>query len=152
MKRNLLLIFLIIIMSLSVVGCSTEKSTNEDSISYNVLSENNLNEDIQASLDYIKELRGYGIIKEKDNNYIMYIGLGEKATGGYSIKIKSVEKIKKGLKITINEIKPKDNQMVTETLTYPNILIEIPKNIDINNINVITTDGEQLPNINKENE
>ncbi len=58
---------------------------------------------------------------------LVWIGMGEQRSGGYSIKVKSVIERKKELIINIIESKPGKTCMTTSVITQPYQLIEIPK-------------------------
>ena len=62
--------------------------------------------------------------------------MGEKNSGGYSLKIKEVNKIDDKTEIIVEEIAPGKDETVTMALTTPTIVVEFPtyqKNIIIKN-------------------
>lgn len=68
------------------------------------------------------------------NRYrVLAVFAGEKPTGGYSVDILSVEagssqsKEQTSLLVTIKFCQPEEDEMVTEALTYPYHIIQIPK-------------------------
>jgi hypothetical protein len=59
---------------------------------------------------------------------LIAISLGMRPTSGYSINVNKVLKEKGKILIQASEICPKKNQIVLMVITYPSILIKIPKN------------------------
>ncbi len=78
-------------------------------------------------LDFTK--RGYYIdtLNEPNAPYFYIICMGEKSTGGYSLKIKEVNKIDNRTEIIVEEIVPGKGDVVTMAFTYPTIVVEFPK-------------------------
>lgn len=54
--------------------------------------------------------------------------LGEKTTGGYDINVENVKFSKVSSEVTLKEIVPEKNAMVTMSLTSPYIFVTLPKN------------------------
>ncbi len=133
---------------------SSETSHQSEKMNlYRPLDETDYPDDIRDALGYIGDLRGFGIIKEDDEGIYLFIGLGEKSTGGYDIELKKVTKDDGGnMVFTIEEITPKKDDMVIQVITYPNMVIKIEEKLEPDNISVVTTDGEVLKDINEESE
>ena len=74
--------------------------------------------------------------------YLYIICMGEKSTGGYSLKIKEVNKIDEKIEIIVEEIIPTKDETVTTALTYPTIIVEFPKYQE--NITIKNTKGEEF--------
>ncbi len=105
-------------------------------------------EELENPVAFVKELEGFGLIKRDGNESIIYIGLGEKPTGGYGIDVESVKKVDGTTKIEITEISPEPDQLVTQALTYPKTLIRVFDAGD--EIKVVNQVGEELEDINDE--
>ncbi|HEY6142369.1 MAG TPA: protease complex subunit PrcB family protein [Flavobacterium sp.] len=58
------------------------------------------------------------------SNFIV-LNMGEKPTGGYQIGLESVVETDKNIIITIKEIAPEPNAMVTQAITYPYSIVRI---------------------------
>ncbi len=124
------------------------KGNINNNLSYQTIDKN-YSEDVATSAQHVRKLRGYGIIKETSDSYIVYIGLGEKPTGGYSVLIDScVNLVNDTTKIIIKENAPGKGVVTTQAITYPYILVKIDKTNS--NIDVETLDGEKLEDINDE--
>lgn len=58
------------------------------------------------------------------SNFIV-LNMGEKATGGYKIGIESVVETEKNIIVTVKEITPEKDSMVTQAITYPYCVVKI---------------------------
>lgn len=105
-------------------------STVGKGIAYNKLTFEEISDmgtlpaDIAAGIEGSGHTRGYAYFK-LDDAFIVSINSGERNTGGYSIKVKSVEDIEGITKITVEETAPAKDAIVTEALTYPKTVIKI---------------------------
>lgn len=128
-------------------------NTNEDTSlpkeKFTIIKNQDMNTDMLTALEFIKQHRGYGIISEDENLYNIFIGSGEKNTGGYTIEVINVENKDGKTIITVREISPSKDQMVTQAITYPYVVISISKNI-VQNVVVVNTEGELFDDINNE--
>ena len=68
--------------------------------------------------------------------------MGEKNTGGYSLKVKEVNKIDEQTEIIVEEIEPKKNESTTMAFTYPTIVVEFPQEQE--NIIIKNTEGKEF--------
>ena len=138
MNRKCLIILLII---LGVVGFAMYVKSNKvklvENTDYFVKGEFT-----GKYLDVTK--RGYYIdsLKQPDSPYFYTICMGEKNTGGYSMKIKEVNKIDAKTEVIVEEIAPDKNAIVTMAFTYPTIILEFPKYQE--NIVIKNTKGEKF--------
>tara|TARA_B100000809_G_scaffold266057_1_gene327129 strand:+ start:10005 stop:10514 length:510 start_codon:yes stop_codon:yes gene_type:complete len=62
-----------------------------------------------------------------ETKQLLLVAMGEQATGGYTIKVSSIEKTTKGILVTIEDAKPGKACNNTSALIYPFQLIEMPK-------------------------
>ncbi|MBS4534094.1 protease complex subunit PrcB family protein [Clostridium sp. D2Q-14] len=141
--------FGLIILAISIIFLGCSSSTKEVSgvnklkgIEYEIVE--NVPRNIENSIEDIKENQGYKVIESKENGKYIYIGLGEKNTGGYDIVIEKVEKDDNITKITIMEYKPKTDDMVTQAITYPYKIIKIEDIEDVKDIKVVTIKGKEF--------
>jgi hypothetical protein len=116
-----------------VTGCS--KTELKEGIDFNVNGEFT-----GKYLDITK--RGYYIdtFNYPEAPYLYIICMGEKNTGGYSLKIKEVNRDNETTEIIVEEIEPKKDEIVTMAFTYPTIVVEFPKYQE--NIVIKNTKGE----------
>ena len=138
MKRKICLIVLIVLCAFLFVGCSKDgKERLVENKDYYVNGEFT-----GKYLDLTK--RGYYIdtLNQIDAPYFYIICMGEKSTGGYSIKIKEVNKVGDTTEVIVEEIEPKEGSIVTMAFTYPTVMIEFPEYQD--NIVIKNTKGEEF--------
>jgi hypothetical protein len=60
----------------------------------------------------------------KTSNFIV-LNMGEKATGGYQIGVESAVETDKNIILTIKEMLPEPNAMVSQVVTYPYCIVRI---------------------------
>ena len=129
--KKILLFISIIIIPILLTGCFNNKTKLIENKDYFIKGEFT-----GKYLDTAK--RGYYIdtLNEPGAPYFYIICMGEKNTGGYSLKIKEVNKVDDKTEIIVEEVTPSEGDMVTMAFTYPTIIVEFPKyqeNIVINN-------------------
>lgn len=107
-------------------------------ISFEELSEENIPESIKSKIETSKVQSGY-IYEEKDGFFYIVIFSGEKPTGGYGIKVISIEDNEGKTNIMVEETSPKEGDMVTQAITYPYTAIKVTGITP--NINIFNKDG-----------
>ncbi|VDN47615.1 conserved exported protein of unknown function [Petrocella atlantisensis] len=123
---------------------SPAKATNKgEAIDFEVVTED------ESSIEFIKSLRGFGLIREDEDYYYVYIGSGERNTGGYDIYVSDVVKVDGQVLITVGETLPSKDDMVTQALTYPYQIIRYSKEHG-NQIMVQDFNGNFFDDINDE--
>ena len=60
----------------------------------------------------------------KTSNFIV-LNMGEKVTGGYQIGVESAVETDKNIILTIKEMVPEPNAMVSQVITYPYCIVRI---------------------------
>ena len=123
MKRRIVLLLMILIGLFTFTGCvKEEKIKLSQDVDYSIIGE------FTGKYLDIKQ-RGYYVDTKNEPNapYQYIICMGEKNTGGYSLKIKEVNKIGKKVEVIVEEIEPGKDQVVTEAFTYPTLIIEFPE-------------------------
>lgn len=65
------------------------------------------------------------------NSNFVILNMGEKATGGYSIRIDSVIETDKNIIITVKDNSPKAGATVTQMITHPFCVVKINSKKDI---------------------
>jgi hypothetical protein len=127
MKRKHLLLIFILLCLFTFTGCSESKKSNklEEGTDYFVKGEFT-----GQYLDLKK--RGYYIdtLNQPNAPYYYIICMGEKNTGGYSLKLKEVNKIDGKTEIIVEETSPGKEDIVTMAFTYPTLVVEFPNSQD----------------------
>lgn len=170
MKKRKLIIgtFLILLVgSIAITGCANEvvddpiieepvdeettveeePVTDEDPnngitvnpIIFETLEFDELSSEIQTEVDQLKLERGYNYW-EADDGYILFIGSGLKATGGFGIGVISVVDNEGETIVTVSETSPGPDEIVTQVIEYPYVLIQFEGTTD--NFTVVNQSGE----------
>lgn len=123
---------------------SPGKATIEgEKIEYEVVAEE------ESSIEFIKSLRGFGLIREDDNYNYVYIGSGEKNTGGYDIFVSDMVEVNGQVHIIVSETIPSKDDLVTQAFTYPYQVVRYSKDYG-NQLVVQDYNGNFFDDINDE--
>lgn len=132
MKRILFLIALISIIVFSV-GCNTVEEnvdlTEPTEFDYELIEEDAI-EDEAAKNWYQENKEDYGSYTHSVSEQEKYllVSAGERRTGGYSLEIEGVNELNQMITFNIALNEPSAEDMVTQALTYPNLLVKITAN------------------------
>lgn len=81
----------------------------------------------KTAWESIRKQGGYKVGSDAQKTYVA-IGLGQRSTGGYSVAVTGVTQGANGqIVIKVREQGPKPGAMTTQALTYPTIVIALPK-------------------------
>jgi hypothetical protein len=130
----------------TVPADSKEVGATINKIDFDEIKIQDLKPSIKSVFESKKNYKGYFRFKDEDGYWYIGIFAGKKNTGGYSVKVLSVEDIKGETKIIVQETNPKPSAYVTQALTYPYTVIrakDIAKPIVVKN-----TSGEEFKDIN----
>lgn len=127
-KRLWISFFVLIFTGILCWGCASQTKPLEKlkDLEFTVVEE----EDIpQELLDKINEKKRDPFkltfsSKGKDYRYIV-VGYGTKNTGGYSISVEQLFLSENAIYVDTNLIGPKKDEVVTQALTYPYIVLKI---------------------------
>jgi len=139
MKRtNLIIILVFSLVVLLLTSCTKgvtdkDQGTNEEpkqgitvnQTEYEVVEINTIDEQLSNDIEQLKQTRGYEYWEQEDGSYLILISAGEKPTGGYEIEVKSVEDNEGQTIISVMEIEPGANDVVTLAITYPFVIIKV---------------------------
>lgn len=145
----LILLAVIVIMYCKLKVDNKELETNKEEKKINILNENDKKEKQTNKLTYeinnkrsnLSEYskKGYYINTESETTYTYIISMGQKSSGGYSIKITDVDiDENNNVNVTVKESTPSGDDMVTMALTYPTCELKLngePNSITIRDIN-----------------
>jgi len=168
-KRKVLSLILISILAVSILaGCTKDKektpAINEETQTEQTEqtedknvdeTENNKNvtfeiiekfdEEALKMIDEKTKEKGYGILSRDDNSVVIFIASGEKPSGGYGIKVKTVEEKDGVITITVEETAPEEGAMVITALTYPYTVIRL--DTKATEFVIVNTEGEEFTNL-----
>lgn len=136
MFKKIISVISVLFVTLSFIGCQNNSVTVPDKVNVNQgITHNKIefkvllaNEYSLSTIEPIKNKRGFKIIKEDNNYTYIFIGLGEKMTGGYSVKVNGVEDIEGSTNILIQETSPAKDAIVMQAINYPYSVVRIDKN------------------------
>jgi len=117
-------------------------SMNTNNIQFEIIGSDAIPQELNMKLENLKQSRGYFILEKPDNTLYLFIGLGEKNTGGFSLSVKAIEEIEGTNTVLVEEKEPGPNDMVIQAITYPYIIVKM-KNITSNFV-VKSRTGEEF--------
>jgi hypothetical protein len=128
---------LVIILTASLVGCSTPVfSSNDPSRDITSLPNGSqlafsvegpsLPSPITEIVEVVRQTGGARTINLNERTYIV-IALGQRSTSGYSIEIGSISKKSDHVEISYTENEPNPNQSLAQMITHPYVVISIPQ-------------------------
>lgn len=147
MRKILFLVALISILVLSV-GCNVVEEdvglTEPTEFDYEIIEEDALEEEA-AKEWYDENKENYGFYTHTINEQEKYllVSAGERRTGGYSLEIEGVNELSQMITFNINLNEPSDDDMVTQALTYPNLLVKITADESFEVDAILNFDAEQ---------
>lgn len=118
-------------------------------ISFQEVGMDSLPPNMNNSINNFKANRGY-LVYDYNGYYYIAVFSGKKNTGGYSIKVLSIEDNEGKTNIVVEEKNPPKGAIVTQVITYPYTVVKATGITP--NITVTTTTGETLEKIMKEGE
>lgn len=101
----------------------TTTAEEEPVLSYEILKA--VPEGMQPLVESMKEHRGYYYSEEEQ---ILMIFMGMRPTGGYSLLLADIEAKEGTLHLVTSEKSPGPNDMVTQALTYPMLVLKLEHN------------------------
>jgi len=121
-----------------LTSCGAKKTADSGSkVLYEVLTEQSDGGgnikffEILTEPNEIKMLESDPLLKDKmkdddisNSNYVI-LNMGEKNTGGYSIKVEKVEETDKNIIITVKEVNPAADAMTMQVITYPYTVVKV---------------------------
>jgi hypothetical protein len=126
-----------VLMLLILASCSSTKNKSTENKLYKVLVSSDYNGASFRFYELITEPNEFKMllgdeeirkfVKPDDittSNFIL-VNMGEKNTGGYRIEVVSVEELTDKIIITIKEIEPKKDGVITTAITNPYEVIKI---------------------------
>lgn len=93
-------------------------------IEYEILTVDEAPDEIKVWFEKNKKDRKNYNITYEGKTYVIQT-LGEKNTGGYGIELSSIHEEESNIIIDYNDIYPKKDNLVTQIINYPYIIVEI---------------------------
>lgn len=120
------LLLMIMIMAILLTGCKTENTDIKKlrDLDFTVVSDADLPGELKEIIDEKKEEPFKLSYSNKENLYIA-VGYGKQNSGGYSITVDSLYLTKNAIYIDTNLIGPSQEDMVSQGITYPYIVVKL---------------------------
>ena len=127
-KIGRLLLFFALLSLCLTAGCGTEKEeyTKTGDVDFTVVEEADVPKEL---LDVIKEKKSepFKLTYLAEDALYLAKGYGEQPSGGYSIAVEELFQAKEGICLKTTLIGPAADEKVTTAVTYPYIVIKLPK-------------------------
>lgn len=128
-RKSKLFIWMILVLStILLTGCKTEKTDVKKikDIDFTIVENSELPEELKKIIDEKKEkpFKTTWNSDEKDYLYIV-VGYGQQPTGGYSVTVDELYLTSNSIFICTNLIGPKSDELVTQVITYPYVVVKI---------------------------
>jgi hypothetical protein len=155
------LITMTLVIALILTSCTTNNSnkennpdtstpsSNEDSnmnnsegtdsdealeVTYENIAFEALSDPMKNKVEYLKENPGYEVFTAENGDVYLFIGVGMQPTGGYALKITDLTSKDDRLTVEVDFKKPDPDDIVTQALTYPHVIVKLDKMYDEINI------------------
>lgn len=102
-------------------------------VDYEVIPYEAMPDNVKMLVDGHKKEATVEIVAVNQSKYV-FIALGARPTGGYSVSIKSVTEHHGRITVAYSEQKPEKGAMVTQAFTYPWIAIKIDTELPIDTV------------------
>lgn len=122
-----ILLCMLVLFCFILTGCvnkEAEEPKKEKDIEFTVVEDADLPEELKTIIEEKKSAPMKLTYTNKDYLYIV-VGYGEQSTGGYSITVDCLYLTKNGIYIDTNLLGPDKQEVVTQALTYPYIVIKM---------------------------
>lgn len=100
-----------------------------------------LPEEYQQKMNNFRTQRGY-FYSQDGEGFVMTILSGQRNTGGYGIKVLSVEDIEGITKVIVEETSPTPETIVPQMVTYPAVTISL--HLVHNRVEIVNTKGDKF--------
>jgi hypothetical protein len=124
--RISVLLLTIMIMAIGLAGCKTEDTDVKKikDLEFTVVEDADLPGELKEIIDEKKEEPFKLSYSNKDSLYIV-VGFGKQNSGGYSIAVDELYLTSNAVYIDTNLIGPSQEDMVTQGVTYPYVVVKL---------------------------
>ncbi len=121
-----ILLLTIMVMTILLTGCKTEDTDIKKirDLDFTVVEDADLPGELKEIIDEKKEEPFKLTYSNKDNLYIV-VGYGKQNSGGYSITVEALYLTKNAIYIDTNLIGPTKEDMVSQGVTFPYIVVKL---------------------------
>lgn len=124
--RGLLLLLMTMITAMGLIGCDTKEDEIKrlKDLEFTVVEDNDIPGELKEIIDEKKEEPFKLSYSNKDYLYIV-VGYGKQNSGGYSITVEDLYLTNNAIYIDTNLIGPSKEDMVSQGVTYPYIVVKL---------------------------
>ena len=124
--KNIILLLMIVVNVLGLAACKTEDTDVKKlrDLEFTVVEDADLPGELKEIIDEKKENPFKLSYSNKDNLYIV-VGYGKQNSGGYSISVEDLYLTSNAIYIDTNLIGPSQDDLVTQGVTYPYIVVKL---------------------------
>lgn len=124
--RKIVLLLMIVVTVFGLAGCKTEDTDIKKikDLEFTVVEDADLPGELKEIIDEKKENPFKLSYSNKDYLYIV-VGYGKQNSGGYSIAVDELFLTSNAIYIDTNLIGPSGNDVVTQGVTYPYIVVKL---------------------------
>jgi hypothetical protein len=154
--KKILLAVLIISLLIGATACTATLFNGKDpgkdninngitynKINYTLIEDMSLVPDEILALINLMEDKHYSrVFKADDGGQYVYIQLGARSSGGYGIKVTSVEDVEGRISIVYEEVKPEIDSINITVITYPYIILKIDSELPVDIRETIRSEQE----------
>lgn len=128
--RKLVCIVCFFLLCFGLIGCQSKtlETDKRKDLEFTVVKESEIPEELRAHIEEKKEKEFKFTFYNQDKKDYLYIivGYGQQPTGGYSIAVEVLYLTNNSIYIDTSLIGPAKDDVVTQALTYPYIVVKIP--------------------------
>jgi hypothetical protein len=123
---GILICFGIFMCANVLTGCSIESNDEKKlgEVDFTVVPEESIPVELKTIIDERKKDMFKTTFIDNDSLYII-IGYGSQPTGGYSIGVSELYETKNGIYVKTEFLGPSKNEVVSQMVTYPYIVIKL---------------------------
>ena len=127
-KIGRLLLFFALLPLCMAVGCGTEKEeyTKTGDVEFTVVEEADLPKELADAITG-KKAEPFKLTYLAEDALYLAQGYGQQPSGGYSIAVEALFQAEEGICLKTTLIGPAADEKVTTAVTYPYIVIKLPK-------------------------
>ena len=127
-KIGWLLLFFALLPLCMAAGCGTEKGeyTKIGDVDFTVVEEADLPKELADAITE-KKAEPFKLTYLAEDALYLAQGYGQQPSGGYSIAVKELFQAEEGICLKTTLIGPAADEKVTTAVTYPYIVIKLPK-------------------------
>lgn len=124
--RKIVLLLMIVVTGLGITGCKTEDTDIKKikDLDFTIVEDADLPGELKEIIDEKKE-NPFKLSYSNNNYLFIVVGYGKQNSGGYSIAVEELFLTSNAINVDTNLIGPSQDDLVTQGVTYPYIVIKL---------------------------